>query len=238
MINFSEQKIMNVPLQCEKAYEIVSLGINCLPRTVLTRKNLKPRKAQGELSCPFDLVAHNVKRVTYYIENNFDGYFDDLTFRTVKRCFFDFRKKGIWEKADGTMFFHDKDCKVNDREKIVKRISSRIDNFRKILKNEKPIIFVQCLDDGEDIKNLYNVLKNKREDKLFKLVIFDFNNIVTEEYENIYVFKIPYPKNIKKYAKYWNRYKNYNSKSGKLFENEIKNAVEQVIDDLKKEISE
>ena len=43
----------------EKKYEIVSLGVNCLPRTILTRHGIKPRKADGELSCPFDLVFKN-----------------------------------------------------------------------------------------------------------------------------------------------------------------------------------
>lgn len=237
MMFFLKKKSEFAPSQQSgKTYEIVSLGVNCLPRTVLTRKNIKPRKAQGELSCPFDLVVHSAERITYYIENDFADYFDDLSFRVRKKCFLDFRQKGIWEKTDGTKFFHDKDCKVNDREKIVKRISARIDNFRKILENERPIIFVQSVKDGEDIENLYNVLKNKRKDKIFKLVILDFNNIVQKEYDNIYVFKIPYPSNIKNYEVLWNRHKNYNSKEGRAFEDAIKNAVEQVIEDLKKEI--
>ena len=71
-----------------------------------------------------------------------------------------------------------------------------MDNFRKILENEKQIIFVQALKDIEDIENLYSVLKKKRGNKPFKLAILDFNGIVSKEYENISVFKIPYP-NIK-----------------------------------------
>lgn len=236
MMFFKNKKTENTITKVQKDYEIVSLGTNCLPRTVLTRKNLKPRKEQGELSCPFDLVVHEAERVTYYIANDFEGYFDDLAFRLKKRCFLDFRKKGLWEKSDGTKFFHDRDCGINDRTKIVNRISSRIDNFRKILADEKPIIFVQGLKDSEDIENLYKTLKAKRQNKLFKLVILDFNNIVSKEYDNVYVFKILYPTKIKKYEQYWNRQKNYNSKEGKAFENAIKNAVEQVINDLKKEI--
>jgi hypothetical protein len=217
--------------QVEKKFEIVSLGVNCLPRTLLTRKNLKPRKAQGELSCPFDLVSHEPERITHYIENDFAGYFDDLSFRVRSKGWWDFRKKGLWEKSDNTQFFHDKDCKINDREKLVNRVSKRMDNFRKILENEKPIIFVQSLKHTEDIENLYSVLKKKRGNKPFKLAILDFNDVVKKEYDDIYIFKIPYP-NIQKYEVYWNKKRNYDSKEGRAFEDAVKISIEKVISEL------
>ena len=91
-----------------KKYEIVSLGINCLPRTILTRGGIKPRKKDGELSCPFDLVAHPTEVILKCLQTNFEGYFDDLFFYLRKRNFLDFRGKGIWQKKDGTKFYHDK----------------------------------------------------------------------------------------------------------------------------------
>ena len=93
-----------------KKYEIISLGCNCIPRTIMTRQKIKPSKAEGELSCPFDLVVHTAKRVSYYIENQFYQYFDDLFFERYKKGWWDFRNKGIWRKTDKTYFFHDKDC--------------------------------------------------------------------------------------------------------------------------------
>ena len=229
MLFFKKKEEIN---PVEKKFEIVSLGVNCLPRTLLTRKNLKPRKAQGELSCPFDLVSHKVERITYYIENDFVNYFDDLSFRVRSKGWWDFRKKGLWEKSDNTQFFHDKDCKINDKEKLVNRVSKRMDNFRKILQNDKPIIFVQILSDSEDIENLYRVLKKKRADKPFKLIIFDVKNIITKEYEDVYVFKIPYPSDVPNYERYWNKKKYYDSSQGRLFENSIKTSVELVIKEL------
>ena len=106
----------------KKKYEIVSLGVNCLPRTILTRLGIKPCKADGELSCPFDLVMHKLDRITYYLSNNFEDYFDDLYFKVKKRNILDFRKKGCWWKNDGTEFRHDKDCQINDKEKLIARI--------------------------------------------------------------------------------------------------------------------
>ena len=134
-----------------KKYEIVSLGLNCMPRTVLTHNGIKPSKAQGELSGPFDLVRHKLDSVIYYLGNDFKGYCDDLFFVPRKRCFIDFRGKGVWNKPDGTKFFHDKDCDKNDIEKLTERITRRIKNFREIIKNEKPILFViNTIDNNTD----------------------------------------------------------------------------------------
>ena len=216
----------------EKKYEIVSLGCYCISRTILTRQNLKPTKAQGELSCPFDLVIHPVKRITHYINNDFEGYLDDLYFEKYTRCWLDFRKKGIWKKTDNTEFFHDKDCNINDKDKLTERISGRIENFRKIIKDYKPIIFVQALKKEEDIENLYEVLKSIRGNKPFKLVILDFNDVVTKEYKNVSVLKIPFPS--KKYGKYWDRKKYYESKEGKLFEETVAKQVKSEIDKFMK----
>ncbi len=95
----------------DKKVEIVSLGVNCLPRTILTRHGIKPSKAQGELSCPFDLVYHPLPTIIYNLKTEFRDYLSDLYFVVRKRHIFDFRGKGIWGKKDGTKFYHDKDCK-------------------------------------------------------------------------------------------------------------------------------
>lgn len=217
------QKI--VPI--EKQYEIVSLGCYCIARTVLTRQGLKPRKAQGELSCPFDLVLHDVDRVTHYIKNDFESYFDDLYYKKYKRYWFDFRNKGIWKKRDNTAFFHDKDCKENDKEKLINRVSSRIDNFRKIVSNERPIFFVQALKSDEDIENLYKELKILRGEKFFKLIILDLKDIVKKEISGVEIIKVPFPS--KKYEKYWDKHRYYKSKEGINFEKTLTIKVEEVI---------
>lgn len=197
----------------EKTYEIVSLGVNCLPRTVLTRHGIKPSKAQGELSCPFDLVRHTLDRVIHYIETDFDDYLDDIYFQIKKRNLLDFRKKGLWKKTDGTTFFHDKDCKYNDFEKITTRISNRIENFRKILSSELPILFVLNIQEyPEEIERLYNILKSKCGEKKFKLAIFDIGKIVKYEIKNndIHILQLPLP-----IPEYHNGYIGWNSKQWK-----------------------
>lgn len=217
----------------EKKYEIVSLGQNCLPRTILTRWGIKPSKAQGELSCPFDLVKHELDRIIYYIENDFEGYFDDLYFKLCKKNFFDFRGRGVWIKNDGTIFFHDKDCKKDDKEKLIQRISRRIDNFREIIKSDKPILFVMNVmnyanDPNINMKlvRLYNILKHIRGDKFFKIALFDFNYEINDS-DKYYVLRLPKP--IEKYDNYWNRSAFVKSVLGRFFENSICEFIKYII---------
>lgn len=215
----------------EKKYEIVSLGVNCMPRTVLTRLGLKPRKADGELSCPFDLVMHKLDRITYYLHNNFEGYFDDLYFRVKKRNILDFREKGCWWKNDGTEFRHDKDCQINDKEKLIARIKARIENFNNIIKNDKPVLFVlNMYTDTGDILALYNELKRLRQGRFFKLAVFDFENkldIKTPLNNDIYLLKIPKP--IENYKDDWNATVFLKTKLAKYFESCIGDFISNII---------
>ena len=216
----------------EKKYEIVSLGVNCLPRTILTRHGIKPRKADGELSCPFDLVAHRLDRIIYYLNNNFEDYFDDLSFKLRKRNVFDFRNKGIWVKEDETQFFHDKDCKINDREKLISRVSNRINNFNSIINNERPILFVlNITQKNGDIIELYNTLKKLRNGKFFKLAVLDFESVTefgTKFNDDIYVLRLPNP--IDRYYTKWNTSKFIKSALGKYFEKNICDFIKNIID--------
>lgn len=208
-----------------KKYEVISLGGNCLPRTILTRGGIKPSKAEGELSCPFDLVFHNLSRIIHYLENNFSDYFDDIYFDIKKKNFLDFRKKGLWKKYDGTIFFHDRDCKYNDREKLETRIRNRITNFRNILKSEIPILFVLNIQNyPEEIDNLYKILKTLRKNKKFKLAIIDIGEIVKNKSDNddIYILQLPLP-----IPNYHNGLNGWNSKQWK--ESELAKYVEILI---------
>ena len=217
-----------------KKYEIVSLGQNCLPRTILTRWGIKPRKAQGELSCPFDLVRHKLERIIYYLEQDFKGYFDDFFFVLRKRNFLDFRGRGLWQKKDGTIFYHDKDCKINDKEKIVQRVSGRIENFRKILKADTPILFVLNIMNStqennleENLARLCKVIKKIRGDKYFKIAVIDFEYMVKDS-DDYYVLRLPKP--VENYENDWNKSSVAKSARGLYCENCICQFVKYIID--------
>ena len=61
-------------------YTIISLGLNCLPRTLLTRWGLKPSKKLGEPSMPFDLAVFDQLEVTHCIKTEFCDFFKGLKF--------------------------------------------------------------------------------------------------------------------------------------------------------------
>lgn len=212
----------------DKKVEIVSLGVNCLPRTILTRGGVKPRKADGELSCPFDLVSHPFESIIYDLENDFKDYFSDLYFEVRKRNIFDFRKKGLWKKKDGTKFFHDKDCKIGDIIKLEKRIKHRIENFYSIIKSETPILFVLNIDkNAELIPELVKILEKICINKKFKIAILDFNNIVNYKHEKIEILKIPAPNDT--FGTTWNMKKYRNSELGKYVEKCICQFITNII---------
>lgn len=217
-----------------KKFEIISLGSNCLPRTVLTRGGIKPSKAEKELSCPFDLVRHTLNRIIHYLATDFEDYFDDIYFDIKKRNFLDFRKKGLWKKKDGTVFFHDRDCKYDNLEKLTERISHRIDNFRELISSKRPVLFVLNIQEDEDkVEELYNLLKLKMDKTPFVLAILDIGKIIkyTITNPNIYILKLPKP-----IPNYHNGYNGWNSK--KWRNSELAKYVELLICDFIQDILE
>lgn len=216
----------------EKKVEIVSLGVNCLPRTLLTRRGIKPRKADGELSCPFDLVKHTDKMILTCLQNGFENYFDDFFFVEKKWLFSFLKKKGLWQKTDGTKFFHDKDCGKDDFEKLKTRIENRIKNFNQIVVSDKPVLFVMSLTyETEYIDEIYEALKVLRANKQFEFAVISFGARLNIRNTNIKYLHLPLP--TKDYIKYWNRKKFVKSDLGEFVEVTIANFIQLIIDKMK-----
>lgn len=101
---FEQAAALNLSLPRQN-FHVISLGTNCFPRMTLNLWGLKPRKAEGELSMPFDLSVHPLPVVVKYLKNHFEGYFDAVEFD---------EKNGYWvNPSDGIKFIHDKQ---NDRD--------------------------------------------------------------------------------------------------------------------------
>ncbi len=114
--------------------KFVSLGENCFNRTALCRHNVKAAKAHGEKSCPFDLCVCSLKSMAEIVQNDFADYFDDLTFSSEKQ---------LWVNTKYNITYnHDLDCPQTDKEKLVKRYTERIANFREMLQSDTPLVFV------------------------------------------------------------------------------------------------
>lgn len=201
-------------------YEIISLGPNCYPKTFLTRNKLKRNKASGEKTMPFDLAWYkDAKFITEFIQNDFMNFFDGMKYSESAES---------WDSSFKINFSHEKSFKADDLEKLVDMYIGRISNFRKVMGSEKPLLFIQILKDkeiGEDIKNLYEVIKARRGQKPFELMIIDTNEIVKDPIENVNVIKIF--QTLDNESIYKPEF--YNSEVGKTFEKEIIKNIKFVL---------
>lgn len=146
-------------------YYIVSLGWNCLSRSLPTEWGLKKRKEEGETSDPFDLSMHDVKFIYDIIAGNFSSYYDD----TVRV------DENLWHNKTYNIYYnHDSDC--NDKDEFILRYKNRINNFQKKLSSSKPIIFIYNTRDDhsdrdEDIQKLKELIWQQTDNKRKKIFL-------------------------------------------------------------------
>lgn len=65
---FEQAAALNLSLPRQN-FHVISLGTNCFPRMTLNLWGLKPRKAEGEPSMPFDLSVHPLPVVVKYLKD-------------------------------------------------------------------------------------------------------------------------------------------------------------------------
>ena len=158
-------------------YIICSLGWNCLPRMLPTEWRLKANKKMGELSCPFDLAGHQAKVVADVIEKDFAGYLDDVIHYTDDRKFMGEYKADFFNPNYGIMYVHDEDCQT--LEDFKKRYVARVENFRRVLSGDKPVLFVYNArkdtspnrDTHDEIQKLCDVVMSRVHNKKSRFVV-------------------------------------------------------------------
>lgn len=210
MNNINNEKVKAI--NCD----IVSLGLNCLPRVILTRWGLKKTKSKGELSLPFDLAVFETFEVAKNLSSDFEFFFENIKYIRENKLF----GKKYWAKEpDLIKFIHEKNFKKYDKYKLIDMYNNRIKNFRNTLNKNSPILFLQILGDAQDVNNTYVQLLKLRGTNPFKYVVVDTQDIIKDAYAEINVLKLPYPD--KNYQKAWWKRKNFNSKQGIAFEKTI-----------------
>lgn len=181
---FEQEVSVNKSLPREQ-FHIISLGTNCFVRMTLNLWGLKPRKADGELSMPFDLSVHPLPVVVKLLETHFEGYFKHIEFD---------EKNGYWINSElGIKFIHEKE---NNREAFIERYRKRIENFYAALQDDKPCLLV-CHDmrsvDGQQINALWAAVQKLCPHKKIKLIAAVFNGTVGNCNENINIYTNEFP---------------------------------------------
>lgn len=154
----------------KKLNSYISLGTNCFVRRIFTEYGLKPKKKQGELSCPFDLCHMSVKSVAEILENNFYDFTDNITAygdeNTTLRWF---------NKKYSIGFNHDTTLTLNE---FKERYQKRIENFRNISHNAKFLTYAMAVYNRnfcpEDLNRIYNALLKLRNGQDFEFIVLSF----------------------------------------------------------------
>ena len=147
---------------------IISLGVDCLPRAMSTKFNFKPTKNQGELTCPFDLSWHDYETTCRLIDNNFTDYLNPLRLYVNTNGHIAHRDYSI-------VFNHESDDAEkllefikNDYDAFRTRYTNRINNFHELLQSSDNVVFL--LHYKEYPIELVSIIKKKYPDLKFTIL--------------------------------------------------------------------
>ncbi|MBE6402685.1 MAG: hypothetical protein E7039_03050 [Lentisphaerae bacterium] len=174
-------------------YKIVSLGADCMPRTYPTVYMLKPCRAAGEKSMPFDLARTPPQGLVRFLENDFADYIND-------KWQYD-HENGRWlnDPATGVWYSHDRDCGPDQLAELHKRVQRRINNFHEMLKFPGLVFFLlhkRLEGDIKDIDRACAALRKMRKDLPTKIVVIaNDQSEEPSELENAEYFLLKHPLN-------------------------------------------
>ena len=174
-------------------YKIVSLGADCMPRTYPTVYMLKPCRAAGEKSMPFDLARTPPQGLVRFLENDFADYIND-------KWQYD-HENGRWlnDPATGVRYSHDRDCGPDQLAELHKRVQRRINNFHEMLKFPGLVFFLlhkRLEGDIKDIDRACAALRKMRKDLPTKIVVIaNDQSEEPSELENAEYFLLKHPLN-------------------------------------------
>lgn len=153
-----------------RRYQIISLGCDCLPRTVVTKTGLEKTKSQGKLSLPFDLAVSPSEAILKLLNNNFKNYLKYIKYSKKDNLYIN--------KKYYIRYNHDTDCPntKKGRNKIIQRYKSRIQNLKAKFNTDDFIFFIINNPPNENICNEINkAIKDIRGEKDYKLIALDID---------------------------------------------------------------
>jgi hypothetical protein len=114
---------------------VISLGLDCLSRTICTHWGLKKTRRLGELSGPFDLSVHPQLTIEMLIKNDFSNYLDPryLIFSEEHNFCINTLLKVHFNHETGREFADDNFSRLRSV------YSARINNIKAGLRNPRPL---------------------------------------------------------------------------------------------------
>lgn len=207
---------------------IVSLGENCIGRTIPTRWGLINTKKNGRKTMVFDLAIHRGHAVENLLTLNFKDYLN-------KDYLFFNRSDKMWRhKKYNVLFNHDKDILEDEIDKLTYRYLKRIENFYQALTKDNLILLFSIIHSNNDvnINHLFDLVKAIRKNSNFYLVVCNHLNDkfnCVSNYKNIFFTESGFPQNNYK----WWMPEFYLSQEGYKFEKDYIDNLKVVISNMR-----
>ncbi|WP_238231028.1 hypothetical protein [Methylobacterium thuringiense] len=206
--------------------KIVSLGTDCLPRTIATRWGLKRPRALGELSHPFDLNISPVGALPGILSSGFAGYTDNLVYRS-DLGFPVSDTHGSWFNHE-----HGKRWAENDFAETKFRYAKRIRSFLDALNDGQPTTLVLHVSSHLDQPHFDYVLKTFEavrslgsNEMSFLCLATNGVSVASSDVPNVTIADVVRPS-----PDYdWSQHQHYISSGGLKFETEIVSAMESAV---------
>jgi hypothetical protein len=119
-------------------FSLISLGEDCLSRSIPTKWGLKPPRLLGEATMPFDLSVHPPEAVAEILESDFADYLrsERLSFDTDRNFSVDVRRGILWNHEVGSEWAE------NGFERLRSHYLRRIANFRTALNDGRSTLLL------------------------------------------------------------------------------------------------
>ena len=163
-----------------KKYKMISLGKYCFPRVLLTANKLKPKRKQGEKSCPFDLAFfYNFDEIIKLLDTKFSNFYDGLVQDEENK----------WVNKDINAYFVHEFGLTKEQviEKYNKRIKNLYDYFAE--KSFHKFCVIASFEEVFDyqLENLKSTLEKYMDKNEFSIILINqFSEYNSYESENIY----------------------------------------------------
>ncbi len=207
-------------------YKIISLGTDCLPRTVATRWGVKYPKAMGERTHPFDLSVHPYQAVCALLDTEFAGYTDPNHLQVRSNS----TVSVIVNKKYNVYFNHeqDKSFQENDYALLIARYRKRIQDFYDDIGSTPPL-FVINLSSNLVPHGLLEVLERKFSHTPFRLLALNTSKTAYDSEstgsDRLVLRHVPFP-----YDGYvWHNAVHFSTDQGRDFELKVIAAMREIV---------
>ncbi len=225
MVRNARTRARNQRFFADYDYKVVSLGIDCLSRTIPTRWGLKPPKALGERTHPFDLAVHPYETLCAVLAEDFESYLDTAQLAMSPRHYVVHKRLKIqFNHEIGDMFAD------NQYAHFIECYRRRIANFREDVNNH-PVLFILHMTSNHVPTELAEILSRRLARDDWRLLVINTSDrpyddaALAAASPRMRLHHVPYP-----YANYvWHTVPHFTTPGGQTFERRIVCAVREAI---------